>query len=305
MGSPKVSRVRGAAVGLVVLALVAFAIVRLVASNGTPEATRQPGFDDLVVPGAGVIRWSPDATKLAVLAGGEVVLVRVSDGKELGRAGGTITDAAWMPDATRVVVVEGPIPTGQVVAIEPTGRVAGTTKLNPSLAFGEGRGLAIDSRGRQAAAIATRRDAIGGATHADLALINLQTGATRVFVTDDLDEANPVFVDDGTIAFAATSRRGENRLHSMDLPTGVVRTHGRMYDGPFAALASGEVVVSSRAAQGAVRLDALDLDGGSRVLGVLRRHTRPVAVDRFGTRVLVRRYGGLGGTRLAIEVLAQ
>lgn len=299
------NRVRNALVAVLVVGLLIAAVVRLVATNGTPEESDRAAIESLVVPGSGAIRWSPDATKIAFVVSGEIVVVRVADVRELGRAGDTIVDAGWMPDASRLVLAEGPIPTGQIVAVGPDGHVQGTTTLKPSIAFGQGLGFAINSTGTQAAVIATTREAIGGASHQDIAVIDLQRGGTKVFATPTREESDPVFVDDSTVAYAAKLPGGQLRLHTLDLVTSQVRGHGPIHDGPYAALPSDEVVVGHRGAQGAIRLDALDLEGGSRVLGVVPRHTRPVAVDRFGTRALVRRFGGLDGTRLAIEVLSK
>lgn len=299
------NRLRSVAVALAVVVLVAVAVTRLISANGPTRATTPRGLDGVVVPGAGVIRWSPDSTKLAVIAAGEVVVVRVADGEELARRGATVVDVAWMPDAERLVLVEGPTPTGQVVAMATTGRVVGTTALRPSIAFGQGRGLSVNSTGTQAVAVSATRDVLGGATHHDLAVVQLQTGATRVFPSQARDESNPVFVDETTIAYAAASPGGELRLFALDAVSGSVNDLGVIHDGPFGVLASGEVVVGHRAAQGAYRLDAVDLSGGSRVLGQLEADQRPVAIDRFGTRALVRRHGGLQGTRLTIAVLSK
>lgn len=296
---------RRIAVGAIVLALVVIGLVRLVGSNGDPEPTGPATLESLEVPGSGVIRWSPDATKLAVLVDGELVVVRVRDAEVLGRSGRRVVDAAWMPDGTRVLLVEGPIPTGEIAAVSASGQVRGVTKLQPTIPFASGRGLAVNSTGTQAAAITVRTDAIGGGKHFDVAVVDVQRGGTRVYRTDAREESNPVFVDDSTVAYAAELPGGQVRLHTIDLVSGRVRAHGQIHDGPYAALASGEVVVAHRAAQGAVRLDAVDLAGGTRVLGVLPAHTRPVAVDRFATHALVRRFGGLQGTRLAIEVLSK
>ena len=278
------SRFRSVAVGVAVLGLFVFVAVRLLSTNGSPQESDRPAIETLVVPGSGVIRWSPDATKLAFIVSGQLVIVRVNDATELARRGSSVVDAAWMPDSTRVLLVEGPIPTGQVVAVRADGRVQGTTKLTPSLAFAQGQGLAVNSTGTQAASIAVRRAAIGGTTQQDLAVMDLQRGGTKTFVNDTRAESNPVFVDDSTVAYAAQLPGGQIRLHTIDLVTGQVRAHGPIYGGPYGSLASGEIVVGSRAAEGAIRLDAVALGGGRRVLGVLPRHTRPVAIDRFGTR---------------------
>ncbi|MDP1792853.1 MAG: hypothetical protein Q8K63_01845 [Acidimicrobiales bacterium] len=299
------TRLRNGLLGLLALVLLVAGVIRLISTNGPVAPTAPSGLEELVVPSAGVIRWSPDATRLALLVAGEMLIVRVADGAEVARRGSTVVDVAWMPDAERVILVEGPIPTGQAVAVQVDGRVAGTTTLRPSIAFGMGQGLAIDDKGRRAAAIAAQREAIGGATRHDLALVELQSGATRVISTEDREESNPVFADDVTVAYASRAPSGETRLHVIDTSTDAVTNLGRIHDGPFGVLASGEVVVGHRAAQGAYRLDAVSLDGESRVLGVLRDTQRPVAIDRFGTRVLVRRFGGLQGTRLAIAVLSK
>lgn len=295
-------RARDGLIGFVILALLVVAVARLLSSNAPVPRDRPMALGDIEVPASGVIRWSPDATKLALVVSGELVIVGVAEGRELARRGTNVADVAWMPDGGRVVLVEGPIATGQIAAVATTGRVAGTTTLRPSIPFGLGRGLGIDGTGTDAAAIATRREAIGGATRHDLALVNLQTGATKVFVTDDREESNPMFVDEEIVVYASATTN-ELRLQALDVTTEEVQNLGVIHDGPFGVLATGEVVVGHRAAQGAYRLDAVDLAGESRVLGVVRAGRRVVAIDRFGTRVLVRKLGADAGRRLAIEAL--
>lgn len=299
------TRLRNAAVGLVIAVLVVVGIVRLVSSERPTREVATPGFEGLVVPSTGVVRWSPDGSKVALLVDGALVVVAVKDGRELARVGRTVVDSAWMPDATRVLAVEGPIPTGQIAAIRTNGETAGTTTLRPSIAFGTGLGLATDARGTRAVAVTTTRDAIGGATHSDLAIVELQTGQTRVLATPDRDEFNPVFVDDTTVAYASQGAGRELRLHFLDLESERRTNVGVIHDGPFGVLATGETVVGHRASQGRYRLDAIDAAGERRTLGVVDRQRKPVGIDRFGTRVLVRIPGADTGAQLRIDVLSK
>src|SRR5262249_34197861 len=160
--------------------------------------------------------------------------------------------------------------TGQVSVIDLRGRVVGTARLAPSIAFGNGDGVALNDDGTTAAVIAVTRDAIGGAEHHDLATIDLANGAVRVYETPELDESSPVFVDDGTVALFA-----DGHLRFVDLTTGTTRDAGVIYDGPFTRTNEGEVVVGRRAANGAVRLLGVDRHGDSRQIAVLKPHRKP------------------------------
>ena len=294
---------RAVAVLLVVLAAFVFGFAKLTSDDAPHVANPRlgKGITGLDLGSATKVRWSPDGAHLAVVEGGSVTVVGLNDAKVVARAGTNVVDAAWMPDGTRVLVVEGPIPTGQVATIDLHGKLDGAATLDPSIGFGDGNGIAVDERGTRAAAIAVTRDAIGGATHTDLATIELQTGKVRVYATAR-NEASPLFVDDDRVAVASEGTHGPARLDLVDLATGKVAAGRPIIDGPYARTFGGEVVVARRAAQGAYRLIAVNADTGhERTLHVTKPHRHVVAVNAQVTRCLVRVVDPGGSAHLDTE----
>jgi hypothetical protein len=300
--------VRNAAVTLVVLAVLALLFGRI--ADNDSDAPARPvlgqGLTALSITTATKVRISPDGSRLAVAEAGQVAIVGINDGKIVMRAGRNVVDVAWMPgEPSRVLVVEGPIPTGLITTLDMTGAVDGVQRLNPPISFGDGNGLAADSRGTQAAVIATTRDAIGGKLHTDLAIVQLQTGAVRIYATPDRNEARPLFVDDDYVAVASQGDTGPARLDFVELSTGEVVPGQPITGGPFVRTVGGEVVVARRASQGATRLLAVDaLTGDERDLHVTEPHRRVVAVDLQVTKCLVRVIDPGGGAHLALEGFA-
>jgi hypothetical protein len=297
---------RATAVAVVVLVLFAWGFAKLTDNDDTTATPRLgTGLSGLSVTTAAKVRMSPDGARLAVVEGGQVVVVGVNDAKIVMRAGTNVVDAAWMPDGKRVLAVEGPIPTGQVTTLDMKGEIDGVQKINPSISFGDGTGVAVDSRGTQAAVIAVTRDAIGGEVHTDLAVIQLQSGAVRVYPTPARDESSPVFIDDDFVAVASQGATGSARLDFVDLGTGAVDAGRPITAGPFVRTVGEEVVVARRAAQGATRLLAVSADGGDeRELHVTKPHRKVVAVDLQVTRCLVRVVDPGGTAHLALEPFA-
>ena len=292
---------------VVVIALVVLASVWLYARLTTDATPAAPTLGDSLrtfqTSASSKVRLSPDGTKLAVVQDGSLQVIRVRDAALVTKRGANVVDAAWMRDSARVVVTEGPIPTGELDVIGANGGVTAALHLSPSVGFGNGRGLAVSPLERSGAAIVVSRDAIGGAEHADLATVDFTSGAVRVYATPETDESSPVFVDEDTIALASRGPTGASHLVFVDVGTGAATDRGVIYDGPFVTTNLGDVVVGHRAANGAVRLVAVNPQGDDRQIAVLKPHRRPVAVDAHTTRVVVRVFGGEHGERLAIDPL--
>jgi hypothetical protein len=123
--------------------------------------------------------------------------------------GSRAVGAAWFPSETAVLVVEGPVPTGQLAVVELDGRVRGVIPLEESFSAGSGRGMAVAPDGRRAVVTAEVRDVIGGARHFHLVLVDLETGAVvDVTGADGPDETDPVFVGPDEIAYTETDHPG-------------------------------------------------------------------------------------------------
>jgi hypothetical protein len=291
----------------VVLALFAWGFATLTDNDGETVASPRlgTGLTGLSIATSTKVRMSPDSTRVLVVEAGQVVVVGIDDAEIVARAGRNIVDAAWMPDGERVLVVEGPIPTGQILTLDMNGEVDGVAQLAPSISFGDGNGIAVDSRGTKAAVIATTREAVGGRVHSDLATVELQTGKVRVYSTPDRNEFNPLFVDDDFVAVASEGERGAARLAFVDLGTAGVTAGRPIIGGPFVRTVGGEVVVARRASHGATRLLAVDAQtGDEREVHVTKPHRRVVAVDRQVTRCLVRVVDPGGTAHLDLEPFA-
>ncbi len=295
---------RAVTIAVVVLVAFAYGFARLTDNdNSTVGAPRLgTGLSGLNISTATKVRLSPDGSRLAVVEGGAVVVVGLHDAKIVTRAGQAVVDAAWMPDSRRVLLLEGPTPTGQVTVIDMAGKVVGVATLAPSVGFGDGAGAAVDNRGARAAVITVTRDAIGGQRHNDLAIIDLPTGAVRTYPTPSRDQARPLFIDDDLVAVSSIGSTGPARLDFVDLATGAVDAGRPVVDGPFVSTLRGEAVVARLGANGATRLLAVDPQhGAERDLHVTKPHRRVVAVDIQLTRAIVRVPDPGGDAHLAIE----
>jgi hypothetical protein len=291
-----VKRALPAIVGAVVFALLVFAFVRLTA---TPRP--EHGLSTLDVGPDVKVRLSPSGARVALVEGGAISVATVGDGKVVMRRAGNIVDAAWMPDGRRALVVEGPIPTGEVSTIDVHGKVDGAATLNPSIGFGNGEGVSIDRGGTRAAVIAVTRDDVTGVSHRDLAVVELATGAVRVYPTAR-DESAPLFLERDLVAVASQGKKGPARLDLVDLTNGTVDAGRPIIAGPYARTFAGEAVVARRAAQGAYRLIAISpVNGRERTLHVTRPHRHVLAVDASVTGCVVRVLGEGGVAHLAIE----
>jgi hypothetical protein len=297
---------RAVAVLLVVLVLFALGFAKLTSDNGPRAGTPRlgKGLAALDIGTATKVRLSPDGGRILVVEDGTVTVVGLNDAKIVMRTGSNIVDAAWMPDGKRVFVLEGPIPTGQVATLDMAGHLDGVAKLKAPLGFGNGDGVAVDDRGTRAAVITVTRDAIGGAAHTDLATIDLQSGAVRVYATPR-NEARPLFVDDDLVAVASQGETGPARLDLVDLTTGEVDAGRPVIAGPYGLTFGEEVIVARRAAQGAYRLIAVGTDDSAeRTLHVTKPHRQVVAVNAQATRCLVRVVDPGGSAHLEIEAFA-
>ena len=292
-------RFRAPAIFAVVLVLLVYAFVRL-----TAEPRTEKGLSAIDVGPDAKVRLSPDGARAAIVEGGAVSVATVTAGKIVMRRGGNIVDGAWMPDSRRVLVVEGPIPTGEIDTLALNGRTNGAAKLIPSIGFGNGEGVSVDSSGTRAAVIAVMRDEVTGVRHRDLAIVTLATGNVRVYPTPR-DESTPLFVENDLVAVASQASKGPARLDLLDLGTGEVDAGRPIIDGPYARTFGGEVVVARRAAQGAYRLIAISpVNGKERTLHVTRPHRRVLAVDASATACVVRILDGGGTAHLKVEAFA-
>jgi hypothetical protein len=212
--------------------------------------------------------------------------------------GSNVVGFAWMP-GSRLLLAEGPIPTGQLNAIDLRGRAAGKVVLSPSFGVGSGYGMAVDSTAHHAVVARAQVDQLGGAVHLDLVEVDLQTGAVRqLTTTPDAEESLPVYVDDQHVAYArAVGNRATvalldlTTLSSRDLsPSGVsAAPRGAILQGAYVAYAdsTGDVF-------------AVDPSGGRPILLGAQMGT-VAAVDPTGSRAVVVRDGGLGGVDQLVE----
>ena len=288
---------RSTVVAVVVVVLGALAFARLTSTNG-PVASNPAfgrGLSKLAVSTATKVRLSPDNTRVALVENGSVTVVRTKDGSRVMSAGNNVVDAAWMPDGTRVIVVEGPIPTGEIAAVDMDGRAVGIAALKPSIEFGDGFGLAVNSDGTHVTAIAVTRDAIGGAVHTDVADINLQTGVTRVFRTP-AEERTSIWVTDDAIGSVANGVFSIRNL----VDNGVTEVVNGVAGGPFVTTATGEVVLET-ADHELLIVDPASPDKPT--LRALPAGHEAVDVDTQVTRALVRVTERDGTVHLSMHAL--
>jgi hypothetical protein len=207
---------RGAAVVLAIV-VVGVLLARWIA-GGTDGVRADPRVLPITTTN---VAWSPDGLRIAAASNGVLHVFRVADGREVLTTGRSIVAFAWMPDAKRILVAEGPIPTGEVATVDLNGRVTGVAHLSPSIDFDAGYGLSVNSDGTQAVAVAVHSDDLGGHVATDLATIELATGAVHVAPTPDVDERSPVYVDDETVAYLVG-----DAAFARDLATGEGRRLG-------------------------------------------------------------------------------
>jgi len=171
--------------------------------------------DGVAVPGAVSAQFSPDGTRLAVLRGGGAF--GVSEGgrfRPLVPAETAVSAFSWYGDG-RVLVQEGPVSTGQLVALDLNGESKGVIKLMPDVS--PGTGLAVSPDRRTVILTGT----IEGETPrarpvVDLYAVAVPGGVTRRLTDNPDAESHPVFLDDNRVAF--TSRRNDaEQVQVLDL----------------------------------------------------------------------------------------
>ena len=278
----------GAVLALVVLA-VTFTIVRTT-DDGAPVAGLQssadPFGDNPVLPaGASRAVYSPDGARLAVVADG---LLHVSDGEvtRITERGTRVVDAAWFPAGTAVIVAEGPAQTGQLSVLGRDGAEQGDVRLDPSVGFGTGHGMALTSNER-AVVTAVERPELGATGVRSLAAVNLRTGVVRQLpAADGEEEFDPHRVDATRVAYTARRADGSTVPRLLDLGTGDRRRAGPVGtralavigDGSLIALLDGRDIV-------AVPVDSPDAT--PQRLGTVAEGSGVVAVHPAGTQAVV------------------
>lgn len=283
---------RAVTVVLAVIALGAL-VVRWIGDSASTDPARIVASDFPFT--TSKVSWSPDGTMLAAVTNGELQLYRVADRALVMSVGDDVVNAAWMPDGRRVLVTEGPIPTGEVSVVDLAGAAVGVAKLAPSLDFDTGSGLDVNSSGTLAVAAVANRVPLGGATRWDLAFIDLQVGTVRIVVTPDVDEIRPFFADDASVVFAA--RASTLRIGRYDLGADAFRSLGDIAFGPLGMTRDGEALVGESTGEpGETRLVRLDSSSGVRVAlkPAFPAGHRPVAIDPLLRRVLVLADPGTG-----------
>lgn len=166
--------------------------------------------------------------------------------------GSRAVDAAWFPSETAVLMVEGPVPTGQLAVIELSGTVRGSIPLQSPFSVGSGHGMAVAPSGRHAVLTAEERDPVGGERHFHLMLVDLERGEVSTLTPPDgPDETRPVFLTEDEVAFTETSRpAGAARVMTLEVGTGTPRpispdgTEARLVGavGGAAAFVAGDAV---------------------------------------------------------------
>jgi hypothetical protein len=250
--------------------------------------------DGLAVPGALTAQFSPDGTRLAVLlGGGSFGLSEAGRLRPIVPAETTITAFSWY-DPGRLLVQEGPVSTGQLVAIGVDASDRGVVKLDPDVA--PGTGMAVSPDRRTAVVIGTVDSPdIGGASTVDLYAVAIPDGKTRRLTTSPDAESRPVFVDDDRVAYTSRSG-GQERILVTDLRDGTTTSLTQ-------AAAHAAVV-------GAVGGRVLWWDGADVIAGAPGSSTERIASVPSGTtpvtvspdlrQVVVREVGPEGDTILRL-----
>jgi hypothetical protein len=235
-------------------------------------------------PGPFAVSYSPDGSQLAVRSSDGVGLAHGGRVTLLTPPGSNVVGFTWMP-GSRLLLAEGPIPTGQLNAIDLRGRAAGKVVLSPSFGVGSGYGMAVDSTARHAVVTRAQVDTLGGAVHLDLVEVDLQTGAVRALTTTpDGQEYSPTYVDDQHVAYA---RAVGSRVSVALLDLSTLNWRDLTPSGE-SATPLGVVLQGAYVAYADTRGDvfAVDPAGGRPIL--LGSHVgTAVAVDPTGTRAVV------------------
>lgn len=254
-----------------------------VSMGGAPR----PFFDSRgrLSPGSFAAAYSPDGSHLAVRSADGIGLAVQGTVRLLGRSKSNVVDFAWMPDGSRLVVVEGPIPTGEIVALGLDGRLTGRASLSPSFSVGTGYGITVNSEGTYAVVSRAQIDQLGGAVHLDLVEVDLQSGAVRELTpTPDVDESAPFFLDDDHVVYERDAA-GQRSVALLDLQTLSSRdlTGAALRARPVGVIYDGTDVVYVTPAGDVYALDPAS--GSPRLMGA--KVGDVAAIDPSGSRAVV------------------
>jgi DNA-binding beta-propeller fold protein YncE len=277
----------------VVVAVVAVVFLVVSRSSAPPIAGLAPqGADpfahDAVEPGPYRGWFSPDGSKLAVLAADGLGLSERGKVRALTPKGSRVVDAAWFHGGTALLVAEGPVPTGTLAVIDTEGNDKGTVTLTPSVAFGNGFGIAVSPDNKQAIVTAVDRPTLSQTEQRWLVRVDLATGETSALTPmDDTEELGPVYLDAHTVMYTARAVGRPPVVRAIDLDTKQVRsisppgTSGRAI-GTIGADGQLLVIVTGRS------IEAVSRSGGSgQRLGTVPGAAEVIAVQPAGTLALI------------------
>ena len=160
--------------------------------------------DEIAGAGRGVL--SPDGANLAVLTPDGLGIVDGNEVRPITQPGSNVVDVAWFGNGGTLLVAEGPTPTGLLAVVDADGNVRGSVRLEPSVAFGTGHGMAVAPGGRRAVVTAVERPALAPADQRRLVFVDLETGATRDLTPPGgPDEHQPFFLDADRVGFVETA----------------------------------------------------------------------------------------------------
>jgi hypothetical protein len=277
----------GAALAVVVGVVTAYVIRSTDRPKEVRPAAAEGAFDrhDQLDPGIERAIYSPDGSRLAVVAGTGIGLAQAGRVQLVTPRGSSAVDAAWMPDSQSLLIAEGPSPMTKLSVLDLDGREKGVAKLDQPFAVGAGNGIAVDSRGARAVFAAETRDTIGGRRRLDLVLVDLPTGHVEpLTATAEANEGWPVFVDDSHVAFSRADAGHAGVVTVLDLASREERAISG--DGEAArpiGVARGALVYETTTPDGG--LTVWIVKGGRRVsLGRPKAAETVWTVDPSGTR---------------------
>lgn len=284
-------RVAAALAVFVVLAGVAFLVVRRSARDDSPVAGLQAigdepfgSGDELDVTAVRAV-LGPDATRLAVVTDDGLSVAQDGRLRNVTQPGSHVVDAAWFGNGATLLVAEGPIPTGGLAVVDLDGHVRGTVPLSPSVGFGTGHGMVVLPGGKRAVVTAVDRPALGPEER-HLVLVDLTTGATSPLTEPGgPDEEGPVAVGEGVVAFTSTAPGGAATVQVLDVgtdrPTDVVAGTAVGGGGDrWIAFTTGSMLRAIHLPD--VRRDLAAIPEGQRVVSADPAAGQAVLLDRAG-----------------------
>ena len=134
-----------ATVALVLAGVVAYVVGTTDRPVSIAGAGAGAAFDKGVITDTGAERglFSPDGAQLAVITGDGVGIAAGGRVKLLTPQGSAVDDAAWMPDARSLLVIEGGAQIDRVTVLDLNGAVQGVAHLDTPIAHGRD-GMAVD-----------------------------------------------------------------------------------------------------------------------------------------------------------------